>query len=1129
MENEEPAKAEELFRELAAKVEDDPLPQADLAIALLRQQKIDKALTAIRAAREIAQGTQAEMSSGRADLMAIEAEILQWAGQEDEALGLLRQAVRKAPEDLEIVYALYRLASTLQDDRAKSSERQALEQLARLRPENTVVLSALGRRAIDRGDRTAATGAYLRLEELAWQGPAAMEQTLDRVLEALEKNELENARVPAQRLENVLKITPMYQQSLRELTLGIQGVPVQRFAAEPAPTGFGAPAEISWRARREGGPATPSTGPSTLAALDLDGDGRPDPVRLVAPSGGGRAVEVRWSTKDEPTSLAAPAGAVGVLVTDLDNDGLRDVLAYGPGASGNSGAAAFWRGDGKGGLTAATGELGLAGAGGTAAAVLDFDIEGDLDLAVFGGRGSGKLARLYRNNLQGALEEVGGQSFPETLFAEIESSGAHQSVASDLDRDGDLDLLVAQDGGLLLLDNLRQGRFADRSWDSGLRAPGVASPTVRAVASADLDNDGRPDLVTAPEAGGIVLWHNLGDRFGAWALDQPSPKDTGKVSAVVPLDADHDGRLDLALATAAGVGVWLQRGDVEGSGGTAARFEARAIQGPEGGFGTVTGLAAADADGDGDLDLFAAGDRGLFRVENVGGNEKSWLQVQLRGLSQGNSKNNVLGAGSTVEIFAGSAYQFRESDGGVVHFGLGSVRKPDAMRVTWTNGVPQNRLQPQTDQVVAEEQVLKGSCPFLYAWDGEGYRFVTDLLWGAPTGLPLAPGVWAPADPEELVRVDGIRAEGDTYRLAITEELWEAAFFDRVRLWVVDHPADVEVASDLRIVPGETVPPERWPDRVLGTRELQPMAAAWDGRGEDVTREVSTRDEVYADGYTPSRYQGVATEPWTFTFDLGEAPAAPVRLHLDGWIFPTDASLNLALAQRSDPVWMPPRLEVETADGWQVLMANPGFPAGKTKTLVLDTPPLPEGARRLRLVTTLWLHWDRIAWSRTTADDAPRVVARLDPASAELRYRGFSQPVRTAPNAPHRFDYTHVRKDSPWLPFPGRYTRYGDVRELLTTADDRSVILGAGDAMELIFDVSNLPEPTPGWRRTVFLESQGWDKDADRNTWEPDQVEPLPFRAMSGYPYGDGESFPDTPVYREYREKWLTRVVGGDR
>jgi hypothetical protein len=61
----------------------------------------------------------------------------------------------------------------------------------------------------------------------------------------------------------------------------------------------------------------------------------------------------------------------------------------------------------------------------------------------------------------------------------------------------------------------------------------------------------------------------------------------------------------------------------------------------------------------------------------------------------------------------------------------------------------------------------------------------------------------------------------------------------------------------------------------------------------------------------------------------------------------------------------------------------------------------------------------------------------------------------------------------------------------------------------------------PGWERTLFLESNGWDKDADRNTFEAGQMEPLPFRAMKKY----GDPFPDTVEMREYRERWLTRVL----
>jgi hypothetical protein len=41
-------------------------------------------------------------------------------------------------------------------------------------------------------------------------------------------------------------------------------------------------------------------------------------------------------------------------------------------------------------------------------------------------------------------------------------------------------------------------------------------------------------------------------------------------------------------------------------------------------------------------------------------------------------------------------------------------------------------------------------------------------------------------------------------------------------------------------------------------------------------------------------------------------------------------------------------------------------------------------------------------------------------------------------------------------------------------------------------------------------------------------VEPLPFRAMSSYPYPPGESYADDPAHLDYRLRYNTRVVGRD-
>jgi len=1080
LENEQPVLAEEAFRELIEILPDERLGYANLSIALMRQQKFEEAISTVDQALSKAPGD--------ADVLAIRGEILQWGGKPDEALIEFKKAAEAAPTTVAIQYALYRQATTYAGEGADTAADQAMDRLIRLRPENPVLLLQAGQRALQAGDRSRTSKIFLRIQETAWQAPAAALTLIDQILAALEADDLAAARVPALRLENVLKITAMYREGLRELAPGIQGIPLLRLQGEPLPQSMGEPAAVTFHG--QGQSTGPIRGPA-LASGDFDDDQKSDWAFLTSADDTALEVWLAADSSQAAASLPAP-GAERLLVADLDNDGHLDLIAFG--AQG----VHIFRGLPEGSFEPATEAFGLQQSGATAGTVLDFDIEGDLDLALFGGRSAS--GELFRNSLRGPLEAVGSKTLPAEGPKNVSDV-----KASDLDRDGDVDLILAHDGGLTWLDNLRQGQFVDRTADGGLA--GAKPATI--VISADLDNDGLTDLV----AGGSELqfFHNLGGSFEPWDLGSKLDSKEGWSSLVV-FDADNDGRMDLGLAGPSGVVIAAQR--------PGPAFEKLPVEGAP---SSATSLAAIDLDQDCDLDLLVGGPDGLTRLENRGGSENRCMMVRLRGLDKGNSKNNILGFGATLEVIHGLAYQFQEVSSDVTHFGLGQQPTVEILRAVWTNGVPQNRLQPPTNQWIVEEQLLKGSCPFLYAWDGERVQFVTDLLWGAPAGLPVAPGVWASSDPQELVRVDGAVSVDGSYRLMVTEELWEAAFFDYVRAWVVDHPDDLEVASNLRIVPGRVLP-----ETVLATRGLRPVARAWDAKGEDVTARVATRDGVFADGWERSAYQGVAAEPWQFAFDLGASPSSPIRLHLDGWIFPSDASLNLAVAQRPDLETWPPRLEVETETGWQVLMPSMGFPAGKSKTMVIDTPPLPEGATRLRIVGTQWLSWDRIAWSTATADDEPIVQAKLPPAEADLHYRGFSEMVRPAPNGPHLFDYELVSSESPWLDFPGHYTRYGDVRELLQDADDRSVIMGPGDEMILVFDVSGLAPVQPGWRRTLFLESHGWDKDADRNTGAGDQVEPLPFRAMSVYPYGTDETFPQTPLHREYLERWLTRVVPAD-
>jgi hypothetical protein len=246
-----------------------------------------------------------------------------------------------------------------------------------------------------------------------------------------------------------------------------------------------------------------------------------------------------------------------------------------------------------------------------------------------------------------------------------------------------------------------------------------------------------------------------------------------------------------------------------------------------------------------------------------------------------------------------------------------------------------------------------------------------------------------------------------------------------------------------------------------------------------------------------------------------------------GWFFWSDASVNMASARTPGVRFVPPTLQLPRADGTWVDAGPPlGFPAGKSKTMVIELGDVLDRERpRLRLYSTLRLYWDAIHLT-VDAGDAPRRVTSLELDSALLWPRGFSRAIATGrSDLPERFDWEELEPEPRWNQHPGRYTRYGECAELLGVADDRLVILGAGDALTLRFDARALPALPEGWSRDYQLYLDGWAKDRDPNTIEALNVEPLPFHDMSGYPYGVHESFPDTPEHRAWRREWNTRAA----
>jgi hypothetical protein len=253
-----------------------------------------------------------------------------------------------------------------------------------------------------------------------------------------------------------------------------------------------------------------------------------------------------------------------------------------------------------------------------------------------------------------------------------------------------------------------------------------------------------------------------------------------------------------------------------------------------------------------------------------------------------------------------------------------------------------------------------------------------------------------------------------------------------------------------------------------------------------------------------------------------------VMLYLTGWIFYADTSINVSLSQGarhekpSGPV-----LEVpDGRGGWKAVVPAMGYPAGKTKTMALDlSAVLDRRDPRVRIRTNLEIYWDRIVYT-VDEEEAPLEVTPLPISSARLLFRGFSRRVRETPEGPHVFLHDDLDTAPRWSDMAGYYTRFGDVRELLTAADDRYVVMKGGDCVRLEFDASRLPSLPPGWARDWVIALDGWEKDADKNTVAGQTVEPLPFHDQDDSRYGSPQPFPDDEAHRRFREEFLTRRGG---
>ncbi|KKL14915.1 hypothetical protein LCGC14_2510890, partial [marine sediment metagenome] len=152
-------------------------------------------------------------------------------------------------------------------------------------------------------------------------------------------------------------------------------------------------------------------------------------------------------------------------------------------------------------------------------------------------------------------------------------------------------------------------------------------------------------------------------------------------------------------------------------------------------------------------------------------------------------------------------------------------------------------------------------------------------------------------------------------------------------------------------------------------------------------------------------------------------------------------------------------------------------------------------------------------------------IREIPVAGADLHFLGYPREYSPDGRHPNLYDYSNIDRAVAWKLMEGHYTRYGEVAELLDEADDCFVIMGRGEEITLRFPADALGPVGEGYRRSFILKTDSYCKDMDLCTAHPDTVRPLPFHAMSGYPYGPDEHYPDNEKTRQYRRRFNTRVV----
>jgi hypothetical protein len=306
--------------------------------------------------------------------------------------------------------------------------------------------------------------------------------------------------------------------------------PTRKIAAFCHPEEYGGASDLLYRNRGDGRFADISAVSAVSAASaggkglgvvagDYDNDGDADLYvandttrnLLYRNDGGGKLTEVGLLAGVAYNEEGLPEAGMGTDWGDLDRDGLLDLVVTNFDFERNT----VYRNQGKGFFIDATSAVGLGDRSltelGFGCDLADFDNDGWLDLVVTNGHILDNIAEIQSNlryaqpgqfflNLRGRFEDLSG-AVGEALARERVGRGL---ATLDYDQDGDLDLVLAENGGAAAL--LRNDSRVSGSWIA-LTLIGVASSRDALGARVEAEIEGRP-LIEEVRAGSSYLSQN---------------------------------------------------------------------------------------------------------------------------------------------------------------------------------------------------------------------------------------------------------------------------------------------------------------------------------------------------------------------------------------------------------------------------------------------------------------------------------------------------------------------------------------------------------------------------------------------------------------------------------------------